>query len=512
MRVLLFCFMAISIAAIPWQLSAQTTFKGTISEDTRWSGVIRITGDVIVEKSAVLTIDRGTQIAMDPAKDATNLGKDRRRIEIIVEGQLLVLGGSGRQRVTFHSNANNPRPGDWYGIILKGKGTTSNIKFCIISDGYKGLTCYRNNARISNTILRNNEYAGISTEVKSRPRIINCDLVDNGFAGLVCELGAAPVVESCTISRNKNGIIIFESAKPDLGRRFASPGQSNGKNLIYGNRELNIRNRSNVDIYAQNNNWYTQSFSSIKSNIIDQDDQRGLGAVLIDPLFRQPAPEPQVIADSNPPATNGSDITGSADSPVTDNLTTGVDSLPPAAANALNDSGFEQKPVFSDSNSLVDSRKVVDFNTGEINASSEDQQSDPESLFTNIEIYQAPSKDDTLAPVPAARAPQPIELNAPMLEEDIDGGLRQYEKMVNPLYPEIYLNSGVEGEVEVEATIGLDGSVESYKIKRTDGSYFTGAAEAALQQMRYKPATFRGLPVRFKLIEVFSFQIPDEQP
>ena len=49
----------------------ETVAQGELGSDTRWSGTVRITGDVTVPMGARLTIAAGTQILI--AKDATGL-------------------------------------------------------------------------------------------------------------------------------------------------------------------------------------------------------------------------------------------------------------------------------------------------------------------------------------------------------------------------------------------------------------------------------------------------------
>jgi protein TonB len=61
-------------------------------------------------------------------------------------------------------------------------------------------------------------------------------------------------------------------------------------------------------------------------------------------------------------------------------------------------------------------------------------------------------------------------------------------------YPEIAKQSGVEGTVVVQALVGVDGHVRDTRIVRSI-PMLNGAAQEAVKQWRFKPATTGGRPV-----------------
>jgi len=69
---------------------------------------------------------------------------------------------------------------------------------------------------------------------------------------------------------------------------------------------------------------------------------------------------------------------------------------------------------------------------------------------------------------------------------------------VDPKYPRIAERIRVDGDVEAEALVGPDGSVEEVRILRTSHTNvgFEDATEEAVLQWRYKPATKNGVKVR----------------
>ncbi len=95
----------------------------------------------------------------------------------------------------------------------------------------------------------------------------------------------------------------------------------------------------------------------------------------------------------------------------------------------------------------------------------------------------------------------------PVLEPFIDGGQREYLRRVKPKFPDIYKRTRREGLVIMEVIVARDGSVESYRILRSDGEAFSEAVRDVIRQFRYKPATVNGKPVRFKVVERFRFKL-----
>ena len=88
---------------------------GNIAQDTTWSGEVVVTGDVVVERGATLTIEDGTTVRFMPGDDR-GAGFDPDRSELIVYGNLsLPSAGDG---VDLRSGAERPRGNDWFGLLL----------------------------------------------------------------------------------------------------------------------------------------------------------------------------------------------------------------------------------------------------------------------------------------------------------------------------------------------------------------------------------------------------------
>ena len=81
------------VASLLPLLPAQTPqdVQGELGKTTRWSGSVRITGDVNVPDGARLEIAAGTKVWIAD-KDALQTGWNKNWIEIHVKGQLVIEG------------------------------------------------------------------------------------------------------------------------------------------------------------------------------------------------------------------------------------------------------------------------------------------------------------------------------------------------------------------------------------------------------------------------------------
>ena len=82
---------------------------------------------------------------------------------------------------------------------------------------------------------------------------------------------------------------------------------------------------------------------------------------------------------------------------------------------------------------------------------------------------------------------------------------------VQPEYPKEALEKGLEGKVLVEAVIDENGNVIDARIKYSDNEIFNEAALAAMRKMKFKPAKQKGIPVKVKIIQPFTFKLKDRK-
>jgi TonB family protein len=88
----------------------------------------------------------------------------------------------------------------------------------------------------------------------------------------------------------------------------------------------------------------------------------------------------------------------------------------------------------------------------------------------------------------------------------VGGEIKEPQKIKNvaPVYPEDAKNARVEGQVIIEATIGVDGKVKNGRVLR-GVPLFNQAALDAVNQWVYSPTTLNGVPVEVVMTVVVNF-------
>lgn len=509
---------------LPLAVLAGQVAPNRITGEVQWSGEVFVNGDVTVARGATLYIAPGTRVVFSANQDQFKAGKDREHIEFYVLGTLIADGLPGEGKIIFTSGAAEPRMYDWYGIVIKNVKDKSLLKNCVVEYAYKGITAYGSSPEIISCEIRYNQYAGISCEVRSKARIQNNTLIGNDFAGLVCELGSAPVVENCIITQNLNGVIIFDRSAPDLGRSNPEEGESFGENFILNNFESNIYNHSSNDIYAQNNLWNTAQPSEISVMLIDQEDNRSNGKIIFLPVFRGQTTAQELIAERAQPT-----IQPVAQS--TENQTS-VQTPAPQLTVAQNTQAAENQTPSQQDDNAARSSTASNAETENTRLPVQPGETSPEPLLASADnesggasLTSIPEQTNKPLPVvvqpetlvvyrevmvekPAEKPAEAVQIpEDPVIEALIDGGRRQYVNRVKPEYPAIYLKTKFEGKVLLQVIVDVDGKVESYEVLRSDGEYFTEAAAKAIRKFQYAPGTFRGQPVKYKIIEPFYFRL-----
>lgn len=523
-------FIVFIICLFPLIALSQQTVQGEITGETTWAGEIFVTGDVVISKEATLYINAGTKVIIAANSDATASGKDPEHVEIIVLGELLAEGHGNNGRIVFTSNSPKPQFHDWDGIAFKNIRDISILEHCLIEYANKAITCYGSSPIIESCEIRYNEYAGISCEVRAAPIIRNTTIVGNEFAGINCELAATPIIEKSIISQNANGIVVFDRSNPDLGRRFPDEGQSSGENFIVNNFENNIYNYSTSDIFAQNNLWNTSNVAEIQTNFFDKKDNASKGSILLEPLFRgsdvpvallalntNQQPETQLVENSADLTAEDAVLENDTESPdvvtqpVEESNTRNQEELaaqnaaaaPPPQQTASDNAAAEKTAPEKSKNNNAEY-----LASAAIGANALTQESNiPETSLSNNAQPVTRTETAGTQQVPEKPVAKEPEITGPVIEFQLDSRQRQYVKKTKPNYPDIYQKTGFEGKVMVEVIVGLKGEVEKYRVLKSDGEFFTMAVEKAIVNYKYKPGTFQGKPVKFKIVEPFYFKL-----
>jgi parallel beta-helix repeat protein len=146
-----------------------------------------------------------------------------------------------------------------YGINYSNSSPTienNNIK----NNNYSGIEIATGGAGIiKNNSIVSNQY-GIRTCGDSSPKISYNDISNNSNTGIYCRESATPVISYNTINNNSYCGILIDNVlgnvvNPDIGNEYPSGGNSPGGNIVTGNTNYGIRNKTNHPIKAEKNWW-----------------------------------------------------------------------------------------------------------------------------------------------------------------------------------------------------------------------------------------------------------------
>jgi TonB family protein len=92
---------------------------------------------------------------------------------------------------------------------------------------------------------------------------------------------------------------------------------------------------------------------------------------------------------------------------------------------------------------------------------------------------------------------------------EVDAIVERYEGTAAPVYPSDLAEAGIEGVVRTSYVVDATGQVDTTTIRilSSDDPRFTASVQTALVEMRFRPATRRGKPVRQLVEQRFRFQI-----
>ncbi len=116
--------------------------------------------------------------------------------------------------------------------------------------------------------------------------------------------------------------------------------------------------------------------------------------------------------------------------------------------------------------------------------------------------------------IPDMPLPPPPPPPAPRRDPVRVGGQIQQPTLlrrVEPIYPAVAVHAHVEGVVILEAVVDRQGQVEDVRVLRTAGALLDHAAMAAVRQWQYSPVLLNGIPERFVLTVVLSFNLEDDR-
>lgn len=244
----------------------RTTRSGLITEDEVWSGIVYITGDIVVEAGVTLALlpgtvvffaahqdDQGTgvPVPVDPLDaddwiirngDPTwTLEYARSHSTLDVYGKLIAKG-TPENWITFTSSSLTPDGGDWMQLHIN---AGSVLEYCIVEYSRGGIDIAEgtaNTVTVSHSLMRHNLWTGLAIH-SSSPTITHNEITESGgHQGIdVLGEGSAPLLSFNVIRHNKVGIAVQPGTSPiieynslvdnDMGIRVMESGSA----VIQGN-------------------------------------------------------------------------------------------------------------------------------------------------------------------------------------------------------------------------------------------------------------------------------------
>ena len=101
-------------------------------------------------------------------------------------------------------------------------------------------------------------------------------------------------------------------------------------------------------------------------------------------------------------------------------------------------------------------------------------------------------------------------------EKEIVQAISSYEaeliKLAEPKYPAIAMRRGIETEIKVNFTVGIDGRIRDIEFEGSRKmKYFKGSISTAMRKWRFLPAHNDGKPVESKMSKIFAFNLSRNQ-
>ncbi|MDY0352215.1 MAG: right-handed parallel beta-helix repeat-containing protein [Desulfobulbaceae bacterium] len=292
------------------ELSSQT-----LEQDTSWSGVIVINGDIYVPPGVTLTVEPGTIVRfkkIDEKSDQNLFHPDSPyypEAELIIRGRLIARGTPDRQ-IVFTSAEMRPNPADWGALNFLGSDGNV-IEHVKIYCAYNGIHAHGSSVHIANSEFARNGVAISFKKEEEEPgapwfgkpsdmRIVN-SIFANNKGGIGCRNSTAEILHN-EIRENKffgiwpkeacEALISYNEIKDnDRGvYLYQVQGMQLEHNNIYNNRsyDIAVAEAQDFPVNAPNNWFGTTDPVRIADRLFDRDDDADVAEIVIQPVLAGP--------------------------------------------------------------------------------------------------------------------------------------------------------------------------------------------------------------------------------
>lgn len=233
--------------------------ENLLTGDVYWEGEVRLTGEVVLAKDAVLTIAPGTRVLfmpyVDPDTDRPRRPHELLGSKMLIHGRVYARGTAYRP-ITFGYYDPDAPAGSWGGIKVQ-DAEEAFFYNCEFRQAMNAIHSCRSWVSIEYSKFENNK-VGILFH-NARLTILR-NLFKGNDTGIFY-LSGSPVISENEISGNNNGLVISDASKDYLI----------DKNSFLSNRSYNVglgeRVRRTVDL--RNNYWGTMDPSIIENSLFD---------------------------------------------------------------------------------------------------------------------------------------------------------------------------------------------------------------------------------------------------
>lgn len=252
--------------------------KNILSGKIHWEGEVRIQGQVVIEKGAILTIAPGTRVLFMPYTE-TDPDREKgphelRGSKLLVHGQLIARGTAYEPIIFSYYDSEAPA-GSWGGIKVQ---DAEEVFFynCEFRQAMNAIHSCRSWVAIEYCQFENNNVGILFHNARL---LIERSLLQNNVTGIYY-LSGKPVISENKIENNVNGLVIA-----DASEEYLIEGNSFLNNRSY-NVGLGERVRRSVNL--RNNYWGLAAANASELKLFDGRSSLWKGEINYLPMRAKP--------------------------------------------------------------------------------------------------------------------------------------------------------------------------------------------------------------------------------
>ncbi|MEC7842931.1 MAG: right-handed parallel beta-helix repeat-containing protein [Candidatus Latescibacterota bacterium] len=210
---------------------------GLITQNEIWTDTVEVVADVVIAPEARLDIAHGAVVLF--GEDLRGQGADPDLCELVVWGDLLGQGRAGRgSQILMTSASPQPRPGDWFGIVVGSSGRVQ-LQQTTIEHAQYGLLgrALTRDQLLLDVLIRGSEKDGVSLQLtRGIHTLSRVEVTDTGGAGVRIAGPARFLMEHSLLARNRDaGLVRTGGFVQIFDSEFIDNGESEGgANLVLG--------------------------------------------------------------------------------------------------------------------------------------------------------------------------------------------------------------------------------------------------------------------------------------